>query len=177
MAYSVHNPEVEYCQVRHMIIYSFRKFNNLKLLRRPLRFSRFTDFPESGRKKAIKETLKIGKTQCLKIISKSLIFWKLRIKTNIQLSCLFTFMIITFILLFQNKVSCLFTFWVFVYIFQAISAVCLQLSNHCQLFFNFQNLCEKPSYWVEIEKWYFFWDFETLWKIGSLFFAVRKWGF
>ena len=113
MAYSVHNPEVEYCQVRHMIIYSFRKFNNLKLVLRPLRFSRFTDFPESGRKKAIKETLKIGKTQCLKIISKSLIFWKLRIKTNIQLSCLFTFMIIisadyTFIILFQNKVSCLF---------------------------------------------------------------------
>ena len=77
LAYSVHNPEVEYCQVRHMIIYSFRKFNNLKLLRRPLRFSRFTDFPESGRKKAIKETLKIGKTQCLKIISKSLIFLKI----------------------------------------------------------------------------------------------------
>ena len=70
LAYSVHNPEVEYCQVRHMIIYSFRKFNNLKLLRRPLRFSRFTDFPESGRKKAIKETLKIGKTQCLKSFHK-----------------------------------------------------------------------------------------------------------
>ena len=77
LAYSVHNPEVEYCQVRHMIIYSFRKFNNLKLLRRPLRFSRFTDFPESGRKKAIKETLKIGKTQCLKIIRKKSYFLKI----------------------------------------------------------------------------------------------------
>ena len=69
LAYSVHNPEVEYCQVRNDF-YSFRKFNNLKLVLRPLRFSRFTDFPESGEKKAIKETLKIGKTQCLKIIQK-----------------------------------------------------------------------------------------------------------
>ena len=70
LAYSVHNPEVEYCQVRNDFYYSFRKFNNLKLVLRPLRFSRFTDFPESGEKKAIKETLKIGKTQCLKIIQK-----------------------------------------------------------------------------------------------------------